>query len=161
VSDTRTYYDTSYPPSVWGGGVDPHITSIVPNTVSAAAAATTITVNGSNFAADARVEINQVAQTTTRVSGSQLTISYDPTVAATVAFSVRNVADAEESNSVPFVVGALSADDVSGWTVDEVKDFIREHPDLLAEVTAFERDGQARVTLLDWLQKLLDEEDDS
>ncbi len=102
-------YDASYPPSVLngGGGPDPSITTLTPSTVSAAAGPTTITVAGTNFEAGSVVEINQAAQATTYVSPTSLTISYDPPTAGTVQFTVRNPND-EESNSVPFVVGALA-----------------------------------------------------
>ena len=157
------YYDTSYPPSLWdgsGGVVDPHINSLVPGTVSAAAAAATIVVNGTHFDADCVVEVDGAGQTTTHVSATRLSISYDPTAAATVTFTVRNSVTDKESNSVLFVVSTVTADDVSAMTVDDVKDFIREHPDLLAEVTELERHGKHRTTLLEWLQELLDEEDE-
>jgi hypothetical protein len=100
-------YDASYPPSVLGGGPDPSITTLTPSTVSAAAGPTTITVAGTNFEAASIVEVNQVAQSTTYVSPTSLTISYDPSTVGTVQFTVRNPND-EESNSVPFVVGALA-----------------------------------------------------
>jgi hypothetical protein len=82
---------------------DPHITSITPTGISAAAAATTLTVNGYNFENGSVVEINQAAQTTTFVSASKLTISYDPTAAGPVSFTVRNPNE-EESNTVPYTV---------------------------------------------------------
>lgn len=100
-------YDASYPPDILGGGPDPSITTLTPSTVSAAAGPTTVTVAGTNFAAGSVVEINQAAQATTFVSATSLTVSYDPSVAGTVQFTVRNPND-EESNSVPFVVGALA-----------------------------------------------------
>lgn len=142
-------YDGSYPPEVLGV-VDPHINSLVPSTVSAAAAATTITVNGTNFEAGSVVEINGTAQTTTYVSPTVLTISYDPTVAATVMFTVRNPNE-EESNSVPFVVGAITAREVSAMTVDDVKAFVTDHPDEAGDVAQHEAQGKARSGLLSWL----------
>jgi hypothetical protein len=150
--------DASYPDSVLHP-VDPTITSLVPSTVSAAAAATTIQVNGTNFEDGSVVEVNQVAQATTFVSATRLTISFDPTVAGSVNFTVRNPNE-EESNTVAMVVSALAADDVSSWTIDEVKDFIADNPGLLSEVEKFEQNGKARVTLLEWLRELLDEEND-
>ena len=98
-------YDASYPPGIYAA--DPHIDTLSPSTVSAAAGPTTVTVAGTNFEAGSVVEINQAAQTTTFVSPTSLTVSYDPSVAGTVGFTVRNPND-EESNSVPFVVGALA-----------------------------------------------------
>jgi hypothetical protein len=108
------YYDESYPPSLWGGGgggpLDPQITTLAPNTGSAAAGPITVTVTGSNFESGSVIEIDQVAQATTFVSATSLTTSYDPTVAGTVLFTVRNVND-EESNSVPFIVGAAAEEE--------------------------------------------------
>lgn len=154
------YYDTSYPPSVWTppGPVDPSITSLDPTTGSAAAGPLTVTVHGSNFEAGSVVEVDQLPATSTVfVSATELTATFDPSAAGTVQFTVRNPND-EESNSVPFVVGALAAEDVSGLTVEGVQAFVREHPDLLAEVFALEQAGKARATLLSWLTTLLDEE---
>jgi hypothetical protein len=55
-------------------------------------------------------------------------------------------------------VGALAAADVSGMSIDEVKDYVRNNPDQLSEVAQFERNGQNRPELVAWLQALLDEE---
>lgn len=99
-------YSDSYPPSVLAGGApDPQIASLAPTTVSAAAGPTTITVTGTDFEATSVVEVNQAAQPTTFVDAGHLTISYDPTVAGTVQFTVRNTSG-QESNSVPFVVSS-------------------------------------------------------
>jgi len=155
------YYDQSYPPSLWGGGGpgpnDPTITSLVPNTGSAAGGPITVHVHGTKFEDGSEIEIAQQARPTTFVSPTELTTSYDPVSAGTVQFTVRNPND-EESNSVPFTVGAVAAADVSAMNVAQVEDFVRVHPDLLAEVYRFERDGKARATLLTWLKALLDEE---
>ena len=102
MTDTG-YYDQSYPPSLWNGP-DPSIANLNPTTGSAAAGPILVTVTGANFSADSVVEINQVAQTTTFVSPTSLTVSFDPSVAGTVTFTVRR--GTEESNSVPFVVTA-------------------------------------------------------
>lgn len=155
------YYEQSYPPSLWEGPTvpDPVITTLVPNTGSAAGGAIAVTVNGSNFVAGSVVEIDQAAAPTTFVSATQLTTSFDPSVAGTVQFTVRNGgAGGEESNSVPFVVAALAADDVSAMTVADVESFVTAHPDLLSEVYGFEKVGKKRTTLLAWLKALLDEE---
>jgi hypothetical protein len=100
--EVTAYYDASYPPSILGA--DPHISTLTPNTVAASAGPVTVTVTGTNFSAASVVEVNQAAQVTAYVSPTVLTISYDPTVAATVMFTVRD--GAQESNSVPFVVTA-------------------------------------------------------
>jgi len=155
------YYESSYPPSVWGGGsggpADPSITSLVPNTGSAAAGPISVQVNGTRFEAGSVVEVAQAPVTTVYVSATQLTATFDPPAAGTVQFTVRNPNE-EESNSVPFTVSALAAEDVSTLTVEEVQSFVRAHPELLAEVYALEQTGKARVTLLTWLKTLLDEE---
>lgn len=101
-------YDASYPPDILGGGPDPHIDTLAPSTASAAGGPSTVTITGTNFEAGSTVEINQAAQPTTYVSATSLTVSFNPSVAGTVQFTVRNPND-EESNSVPFVVGALAA----------------------------------------------------
>jgi hypothetical protein len=149
-----TIYADSYPPEVLGGGVgapDPHIDSLVPATASAAAGPATVTVNGFNFEATSDVEINGATQATTFVSPTVVTVSYDPSTAGTVQFTVRNDSG-KESNSVPFVIAAVTATDVSAWTVEEVKDFVCDHPDLVDVVADFERAGKNRSTLLIWLE---------
>jgi len=110
MTDLARYYEESYPPSLWGGGggpvlPDPHIDSLNPATGSAAAGPIAITVTGTNFEAGSVVEVDQVALPTTYVSATSLTTSYDPATAGTHQFTVRNTND-EESNSVPFIVGA-------------------------------------------------------
>ena len=134
---------------------DPTITSLNPNTLPASAAATLITVTGTLFEAGSVVEVNQVAQATTFVNSTTLTIMYDPTAAGTAEFTVRNPNN-EESNSVPFTITAALFDP-SAHTIDEIKDYIdalpdegNNHPETQRVLDA-ERDGQARVTLLAWL----------
>lgn len=110
MTDLREYYNESYPPSVYEGGgtppgpPDPFIASLAPNTGSAAAGPITVTVTGTDFDATSVVEIDQVAQATTFVSATSLTVSYDPTVTGVFGFTVRR--DPEESNTVPFTVTA-------------------------------------------------------
>lgn len=163
-------YDASYPPDVLNGAPDPHITTLTPNTIAAGAPATTVTVTGTNFEATSVVEVDGIAQATTFVSPTSLTISYDPVNAGTEQFTVRNTSG-KESNSVPFTVGALTAfaaepepeqpdpdpgltaEQVSGWTVDQAMNFVIDHPDQADDVAALERDGKARVTLLTWLEE--------
>lgn len=109
IASRLRQYDQSYPPSILEP--DPRVVSLSPATVSAAAGATTVTVTGENFTATSVVEVNQVAQPTTFVNATSLTISYDPTAAGTTMFSVRD--GSGESNSVPFNVTALAAEDVT------------------------------------------------
>ena len=104
------YYDQSYPPEVLGGG--PRITTLTPNTMAAGSGPTVITVDGRGFDADAVVEADGAALVTTRVSPNRLTAPFSPTVAGDVAFSVRNVGTADESNDVTFTVTAGAPDPV-------------------------------------------------
>ena len=104
-----SYYDTSYPPSLWGGGSipDPSITSLTPNTAVAGSGAKLITVTGTNFTAGSVIEIDQVAVATTYVDNTRLTTSYNPVVAGAKVFTVRNGgAGGEESNPSTFTVTA-------------------------------------------------------
>jgi hypothetical protein len=76
-------------------GTAPTITSLAPNNVSSGGAAFILTVNGSNYASNATVNWAGTAQTTTFVSGSQLTISVPATAiatSATVSVTVTNPA---------------------------------------------------------------------
>lgn len=106
MSVYRSPYEESYPPSLWLGP-DPHIDALVPNTGSAAAGAITVQVNGTDFDATSKVEIDQVEQVTTFVNPTQLTVSYDPATTGAKLFTVRR--GSQESNSVPFTVTALAA----------------------------------------------------
>ena len=142
---------------------NPQIHTLTPNTVSAAAGPITVTVDGFAFRPSSVVEINQIAQTTTYVSGTRLTISFNPTVAATVQFTVR---DGEgESNSVPFVVGAIAGDPApdASWTKPNIVQWLRDRgvdmspgaeghftkDELLAIVSAYlEEDDETLATLL-------------
>ena len=158
VAAVQAVYDASYPPDVLANPDDPHIASLSPSSGSAAAGPILITVNGTNFVAGSVVEIAQQEQPTTFVDATHLTVNWDPPAPITVNFTVRNPDD-EESNSVPFNVTAVTQQDIDGWTIDAVKAFVVEHPDLLAEVTDFEERGKKRTSLLAWLNDLLDEED--
>jgi hypothetical protein len=109
VSDLATYYDESYPPSIYAPPVppvpDPTITTLAPSTAVAGSGPVTVTVTGTNFLADSVVEADQAALVTTFVSATSLTASYDPATAGTVRFTVRNGgAGGEESNGSDFVV---------------------------------------------------------
>ena len=125
--DFRGYPPTGVP---WGqpgwasGGVsDPHISSISPSTLAAPAAAALVTVTGTQFVSGATIEIDNVAVATTFVSATTLTTSWDPTVAKTYVFTVRNPNE-EESNSVNFVVTAAAADPTNSWTKAEIVEWL-------------------------------------
>jgi hypothetical protein len=141
---------------------DPQISALSPNTVSAAAAATVVTVTGTNFVSGSVIEINQVAVPTTFVSATSLTTSYDPSVAGTVAFSVRNP-NGEESNSVGFTVTASTVvSDPAAYTIDEIKEWVDDHAADADEVLAAEnaRGGDARSTLVTWLEGFIAHRDE-
>lgn len=46
--------------------------------------------------------------------------------------------------------------DPADYTVDQVKDFVTEHPDLADDVLASEEDGKNRTTLVDWLAEFIE-----
>ncbi len=105
-----------------GGAGDPHINSLTPSTLAATAGATTITVAGTNFEEGSVIEIDHVAVPTTFVSATSLTTSFDPTVAGTLVFTVRNPNE-EESNSVNFVVTGVGAAntkaEITAWLIEQ------------------------------------------
>lgn len=104
-----TYYDASYPPSLFPGAgpSDPNIATLTPNTGVDGAPAT-VTIDGTHFDPDAQVEVDGIAQATTFVSATKLTASYTPAIggAASVIFTVRNVGTGMESNDKTFLVTA-------------------------------------------------------
>jgi hypothetical protein len=109
------------------GPLDPYITSIVPATIAATAAATTITVKGARFAAGCTIEFDNVAVPTTFVSATTVTTSYDPTVAKVIAVTVRR--GVEESNTINWTVTPTAgedpaADPTSSWTKAEIVEWL-------------------------------------
>jgi hypothetical protein len=100
-----------------GPGTMPNITALAPNSANSPGAAFVLTVNGTNFNTNATINWNAVAQTTTYVSGSQLTATIpasDVAAAGTAAVTVTNPAIAggrygggtlaETSNSMTFTI---------------------------------------------------------
>ncbi len=74
-------------------GVMPALTQLVPNTANSGDPQFTLTVNGSNFAANAVINWNGSQQTTMRVTGGQLTATIPATAVAspaTVSVTVTN-----------------------------------------------------------------------
>jgi len=61
----------------------PAVSQLVPNTANSGDPQFTLTVNGSNFATNAAINWNGTKQTTTRVTGSQLTATIPATAIAT------------------------------------------------------------------------------
>jgi hypothetical protein len=78
-------------------GTMPTVSALSPNSATAGGAAFTMTVNGTNFAAKAVVNLNGTAQTanTTFVSGNQLMVTVPAaaiTTAGTISVTVTNPA---------------------------------------------------------------------
>lgn len=133
-------------------GPKPTVTSVAPNTISAAAAIATFTVTGTNFVNGATGRTDGLNQPTTFISATSLSFTFDPTVAGTVQVNVRNP-DGQQSTNVPLTVAAL-ADDTSLATIDEIKQWVDDHEAEADEVLAAEesRGDAARSTLITWLQ---------
>jgi hypothetical protein len=90
-------YSSNYsnPSSGSGTGSAPAISQLNPNSVTAGGDAFTLTVTGSNFAAKAVINWNGTAQTTSYVSGTQLTVAIPASMimsAGTVQITVTNPA---------------------------------------------------------------------
>jgi len=76
-------------------GTMPAITQLSPDAATAGAGAFTLTVNGSNFSTKAVLNWNGMAQTTTYVSGNQLSVAVPASLISTagsVSVSVTNPA---------------------------------------------------------------------
>jgi hypothetical protein len=133
-------------------GPAPTITSTAPTTSSAAAAAATVTFTGTNYVNGAKILVNGAPQTTTFISATSVSFSYNPTVAGTVQLAVRNP-DGQQSANKAFVVAAL-ADDTSLATIDEIKIWVDDHDSEADEILAAEqsRGSNARATLITWLE---------
>ena len=115
-----SYYDTSYPPSLWGVVPDPTIASIVPNS-SAVNVPAVATITGTNFLPDSVVEIDQVATVdATYEDSTTLVVEFTPTVAGAHNVTIRNGgAGGEESNTVVYTVNAAAAADEEPTTESE------------------------------------------
>jgi hypothetical protein len=100
-----------------GPGTMPNITALAPNSANSPGAAFVLTVNGTNFNTNATINWNAAAQTTTYVSGNQLTATIpasDVAAPGTASVTVTNPAVAggrygggtlaETSNSMMFTI---------------------------------------------------------
>jgi predicted heme/steroid binding protein len=98
-------------------GTMPNIAELAPDNMNAGSPAFVLTVNGTDFASNASINWNGTAQTTTHVSGSQLTASIPASAietAGTVPVTVTNPGTAggvygggtlaETSNSMTFTI---------------------------------------------------------
>ena len=98
----------------------PVVTSVLPGSLPAGGAATTLTVNGSGFVVTSVVRWNGTARTTTFVSKTQLQAAItkaDLTTAGSVPVTVFNpTPGGGTSGAVSFVIGAASAPPAApGW----------------------------------------------
>src|SRR5262245_44749275 len=106
---SESYYDTSYPPSLWAPPPPPPtpavLTSLNPNTAPISTPMGSIQVNGTGFVSGDTVRVGGTAQATTFVSATQLTFNYNtPATAQTVQVTVSGVNGL--SNALPFTVTA-------------------------------------------------------
>jgi hypothetical protein len=98
-------------------GTTPTVTVLAPNSMAAGGSSFVLTVNGTNFNGNAAINWNSVAQTTTHVSGNQLTATIpasDVATAGTVTVTVTNPGTpggiygggtmAQTSNSMTFTI---------------------------------------------------------
>lgn len=164
--DWRGYPDDG---QVWGQGSwalgaipAPVLTTIAPTTWSAAAGATTVTLTGTGFIPESKVQVDGVVVNTTYVAATQLTTSYDPATAGTTQFSVRNP-DGKVTANKPFTVAALAFDPatVLAGTIIEVQDFVLalamddERVGIVQALLDHERLDRMRSTLIAWLDAQL------
>lgn len=162
--DWRGYPDDGTPwgQTGWAAGAIPApvLTTIAPTTVSAAAGAITVTCTGTGFTTDSRIQVDGVTVPTTYVSATSLTTSYDPTVAGTTQFTVRNP-DGKVSAQKPFTVAALADDPetVLAGSIDEVKAYVNalanddNRDDIIQALVDAERQARNRATLVTWLDQ--------
>ena len=108
-------------------GADPTISTITPSTLPASSGPTTLTLVGTNYGPGSIVEADQMALSTVFVSGTSLRATFDPSVAATVQFTVRNSSGKESANKA-FVVSAGAedpeADPTQSWTKAQIIEWL-------------------------------------
>jgi IPT/TIG domain len=159
VRNPNAEESNSYPFYISGGATgdgDPDITTVTPSTLPATAGPTLITVTGTDFVAGSVIEVGAAALATTFVNATTLTTTFDPSTPGVKLITVRNPND-EESNSFPFVVTSVALFNPGDVTIDDVKAYINALPDAgdnhpeTQRVLDAERAGQARITLINWL----------
>lgn len=146
----------------WASGAlaAPTLATIAPSTVSAAAGAVTVLCTGSGYIAESKIQVDNVAVPTTFISVTQLSTSYDPNVAGTTQFTVRNP-DGKVTTAKPFTVAALADDPdvVLEGTIDEVKAYVNalamddNRDDVIQALLDRERANRNRATLVSWLDQ--------
>jgi hypothetical protein len=168
------------------GGAAPVVDRLEPNNAVLGSEAFTLRVHGSGFTENTVILFNEGQELTTFVSPNELTTGVQPetaTVAGTVPVAVLDSV-AGRSNSVGFdftgaaPIGAPEEPETeepeteepepepipqeefhpSDYTVDEVLDYVDDHPDEVDRLIGEEETGKARVTLLEKLYALQPEE---
>jgi hypothetical protein len=123
----------------------------------------TLEVNGSGFnlALVPSIEINDVAVPTTSHSASLLTTDWTPPTEGIHYVRVRNT-NGLSTGYAPFTATAPVQDDPSAYTIDYIKEWVDDHPDIADEVLTAEtaRGDDARTTLLSWLQGFIAHRDE-
>jgi hypothetical protein len=143
--------------------VTPTLASIAPSTVVMGAANTTVTLTGTGFVSGvtiAMIDGDDVA--TTFVSATSLTIVIPAALLAAAATMSINVHSGFLVSTTPrtFTVTATGEIfSVSAHTIAEVEEYVDANPEQADEVLAAEQDGQARVTLINWLQGFISDRD--
>lgn len=132
-------YDTSYPPSLWGGGQPP----VVPATGATAGTPGSFTPPGSTPPANVAGMVGIIASPTTPWTSGQ----YVQTGTAGVAGRTTWTGSAWVGGVAP-----LQASEVAAMTVAQAEQFITDHPELRDTVYDLEAAGKARPTLLAWLK---------
>lgn len=117
---------------------------------------TTVRVLGTGFEPGDVVRLGANVVDTAFVSTTELTFEVTMLTDGAVATSVAKHEGGTTPSLTLDVIPLVTV--LQGWTIDTVKAFILAHPGQLSEVLAAETAGQARTTLIAWLQELLDEE---
>lgn len=81
-------------------GVTPAITALIPNNMNAGSAGFVLTINGSSFANNAKVNWNGTAQTTTVMAAGQVTINVTSAMIATPAMVTVTVTNPGMSGGI-------------------------------------------------------------
>jgi hypothetical protein len=120
ATDVRATFDTDRVDRPLTPNPTPVVTSVLPGSLSAGGAATTLTVNGSGFVVTSVVRWNGTARTTTFVSKTQLQAAItksDLATAGSVPVTVFNpTPGGGTSGAVSFVIGAATLPPAApGW----------------------------------------------
>jgi len=165
-ADRRGYPDDGVPwgQGGWASGATPPpppiLVSLTPATGSAAAAGIPIAVTGTGFISTAVAYADGVALQTTFTSATALQTGFDPTVAATVQFTVKNTPTGAASNALPFTVAAEEDPGVVlEGTIDEVKAYVNglanddNRDNVIQALIDHERTHRNRASLVSWLDQ--------